>query len=342
MVAGAAEAHVAGALATERDGPDLSALLVAGVPMLIAAVLYGVGVVRLGDRATRSSRSRLLRAVSFYAGLAVLALALFSPLDRWAAELFSAHMVQHELIMLAAAPLLVLGRPLPVFLWGFNDASRAAVANFFKRGALQTTWGALHGAGCAWVLHALALWVWHVPRFFNAAVVDRFTHDLQHLTFLATALLFWSSLFEARRATRQGAAIVYLFTTTIHTGILGALIALATRPWYAEFLQPATAWQLTALEDQQLGGLIMWVPGSIVYVGTALVLFARWIRDSERPAGITAQSGRTPDSASAGQSGSTGAVIFSDSETPESFNRARQDAGSSPCSSLPLGVSRMK
>jgi putative membrane protein len=106
-------------------------------------------------------------------------------------------------------------------------------------------------------------------------------HELQHLTFLLTALVFWAALFDERRRERQGAAILYLFTTTVHTSILGALITFAAHPWYASYLQTSTQWGLTALEDQQLGGLIMWVPGSLVYVGAALVLLARWIAAPE-------------------------------------------------------------
>jgi putative membrane protein len=245
--------------------------------MLIGAALYIAGSFNV-QRAPRELR---WRAAAFAAGLVVLAIALLSPLDRWAAELFSAHMIQHELLMLGAAPLLVLGRPLPLFLWAFPAAIRPAVAGFFQRRTTRAVWTTLHGAGCAWLMHALALWIWHVPRFFNAALANRLVHDLQHITFLVTALFFWSALFDARRAAQRGAGIVYLFTTTIHTGILGALITLASRPWYTESLQPLSHWPLSALEDQQLGGLIMWVPGSVVYVGAALVLFARWVAGTE-------------------------------------------------------------
>jgi putative membrane protein len=278
---------------TGSPATDLGSVLAAGVPMLAGAVLYLVGFLKVHGRdlGTRGRRAALWRASAFFAGLAVLAGALWSALDRWAVELFSAHMVQHELIMLAAAPLLVLGRPLSLFLWALPPDARRATANFVHRKAVSGAWTVLHAAGCAWLLHALALWVWHVPRFFDAALSSRPIHDLQHFTFLATALLFWSALFEARNATRRGAGIVYLFTTTIHTGILGALITLASRPWYAEYLQPARGWQLSALEDQQLGGLIMWVPGSAVYVAAALVLFARWINES--PATAPHRSGTT-------------------------------------------------
>ena len=254
--------------------------LAATMPMLVAAILYALGATNLW-RAQRRSRYRLLVRISaFGAGLGVLGIALLSPLDRVSAELFSAHMVQHELIMLAAAPLLVLGHPLPLFLWAFPGRARPGLVTFFHGRLIRRIWSVLSGAGCAWLLHALALWVWHVPRFFNAGLSRQTVHDLQHLTFLAAALLFWSALFEARGAHQRGAGIVYLFTTTIHTAVLGALIALASNPWYAESPQPSMGWQLTSLEDQQLGGLIMWVPGCIVYVGCALVLFARWITAS--------------------------------------------------------------
>jgi putative membrane protein len=291
-VPGIAAAHVASSGVARDAGLDLA---VAATPMVLAAALYIAGAVKLRRTRTHPPRQLLLRATAFACGLCVLAVALLSPLDSVSAELFFAHMIQHELIMLAAAPLLVLGHPLPIFLWSFPSRMRRAVSATLHRSPVRASWNVLSGALSAWLLHALALWVWHVPRFFNAALADRGIHDLQHLSFLAAALLFWSALFQARGADRRGAAIVYLFTTTLHTGVLGALIALASTPWYAEYLQPAAGWQLTALEDQQLGGLIMWVPGCIVYVGCALGLFARWVMS----AGVvpTLTSGSAPPAA---------------------------------------------
>jgi putative membrane protein len=260
------------------ESDTVAELVAAGVPMLCAGILYAAGQIRLSGRNASSG----LRAMAFWSGLVTLALALFSPLDRWSAELFSAHMVQHEVLMLIAAPLLVLGRPLPLFLWAFPQAPRSSIAAWFQRPRLKTTWRVLHAAGAAWVLHALALWVWHIPPLFDAVLENRFIHDLQHVTFIGTALLFWSALFSERRSAQRGAGIVYLFTTTIHTSILGALITFASHPWYSSYLNTPAAWGLTALEDQQLGGLIMWVPGSLVYVGVALYLLARWIVASEQ------------------------------------------------------------
>jgi len=130
-----------------------------------------------------------------------------------------------------------------------------------------------------WVAHALALWAWHVPALFRAALERPLLHEIQHFTFLVTALLFWSGLLLARDAFQRGAVVLYLFTTTVHTSVLGALITLANRPLYTPDLRPASV--LDPMRDQQLGGLIMWVPGSIIYVVAGLILLVRWVRASD-------------------------------------------------------------
>jgi len=263
---GVPTAAVAHTIAAGGTGNQTSDWLGAGIPILCAAVLYVLGWVAL------KARGSSWRAVAFVSGLLTLTLALLSPLDTAGAEFFWVHMVQHETLMLICAPLLVLGRPLAIFIWAFPRAVRAVIARAVQQPAVKRTWRTLSSPGTAWLLHALALWIWHVPALFNAVATNRFIHDLQHVSFVATALLFWSALFEERRAAQQGAGIVYLFTTTIHSSVLGALITFASRPWYSAY----------GLEDQQLGGLIMWVPGSLVYVGIALVLLARWIAGSHR------------------------------------------------------------
>jgi putative membrane protein len=279
LVASAADAHTAAQAA--RGTSRVSALTQVGIPMIVAALLYATGAARVWMRSAHGRRMIAQRAVAFAAGLAALAVALLSPLDAWGAELFSMHMAQHEILMLVAAPLLVLGRPLPLFLWAFHGTWREALTRCVQARGVQRAWGALIAAGTAWALHAVALWVWHVPELFAAVLRNPLIHDLQHFTFLATALLFWAALFDEHRRGQRGAAILYLFTTTVHTGVLGALITLASHPWYAPYLQTSASWGLTPLEDQQLGGLIMWVPGSLVYIGAALVLLARYISASD-------------------------------------------------------------
>jgi len=256
------------------------------VPLLVAAIGYAAGLARLRPH-VHARRELAARAVAFSAGWLALALALLSPLDAAAGRSFAAHMLQHEILMLIAAPLLVLGRGLPILLWSLPHHARKSVGHFTKRHAVRSFWNGLTAPVSAWLLHGAALWLWHAPPFFNAALKDGTLHHWQHATFFVSALLFWHALLRHGAQSSRGAAIFYLFTTTVHTGVLGALITFARTPLYAPFdyglLQPGA---LTPLEDQQLGGLIMWVPGALVYVGAALTLLARWLRESSQPDGV--------------------------------------------------------
>jgi cytochrome c oxidase assembly factor CtaG len=270
MVSGIAAAHV------PESASDPTALLAVVLPVLLSAALYLRGYLR--QRASP-------RALAFFAGLAVLAASLLPPLDRWSASSFAFHMTQHELLMLIAAPLMVLGRPLPYLLWSLPASWRSGIASVIRHPAVRRPWSILLNPTFAWVLHAVVLWVWHAPSFFDAALRNRGIHDLQHLSFLVSALVFWSALLEERVRERQGVAVLYLFTTTVHTSVLGALLTFATHPWYSAYLSTTPEWNLSPLEDQQIGGLIMWVPASLVYVGVGLALLARWIESSD-PAGL--------------------------------------------------------
>lgn len=272
-------AHVASEVATSENvgGLPISELLDVGLPILAAGALYAIGVIRLWRRSGQARAARAGQAASFAAGLIVLVFALLSRLERLGQELFAFHMIQHELLMLVAAPLLVCGRPLAVWLWAFPRGGRQWLSRLGETRSFAAFWRTVTSPLSAWTLHAIVLWVWHAPSLFDATLVDRGIHNLQHVTFLLSALLFWFALLNARAREAQGVAILYLFTTTVHAGALGALITFAARPWYPHYLATAPKWGLTALEDQQLGGLIMWVPASMVFVGFALVLLARWI-----------------------------------------------------------------
>jgi cytochrome c oxidase assembly factor CtaG len=129
----------------------------------------------------------------------------------------------------------------------------------------------------ATVWHGVVIWFWHAPPLFDLAVADITVHRLQHLSFLSSALAFWWALF--RRADR-GAASLHLFATMLHTTVLGALIVLAPRALYPVQTADPMRWGLTPLEDQQLAGLIMWVPAGTIYAGAALACMAVWVRRS--------------------------------------------------------------
>jgi cytochrome c oxidase assembly factor CtaG len=204
------------------------------------------------------------------------------PVHTLGETLFSVHMVEHELLMTVAAPLLVLGRPLIAFLWALPQPARRDLGSLSRARTVHRAWLFATTAIVAWTLHAIALWVWHLPALFEAALGSELVHSLQHLCFLGAALLYWTSLLRHRHNSEsRGAAVISLFATTLHSSILGALLTLGTVAWYPLYSTRSVAWGLTAIEDQQLAGLVMWVPGGLVYMGAALALAAMWLGESE-------------------------------------------------------------
>jgi cytochrome c oxidase assembly factor CtaG len=123
---------------------------------------------------------------------------------------------------------------------------------------------------------------------FQATLSSDWIHSAQHISFLGTALLFWWSLFYAHGRTGYGSSVLYVFTTAVHTSILGALLTFAGAVWYPAYAPSTTAWGLSPLEDQQIGGLIMWIPAGVVYLAAGLWLLALCLRDSD----IVANRGR--------------------------------------------------
>jgi len=245
--------------------------------MAAVGLLYVRGLHRLWTNAGRGAGVPVWRAACFAGGIATLILALLSPVDMLSAELFSMHMVQHELLMLVAAPLLVCGRPLAVFVWAFRSDGRKRIANVVKSRAVQAPWQMLTIPFTAWLLHAVILWVWHFPSLFQAGLTSDVVHAVQHGSFLASALLFWASLIGPHWRLRAGAAVIYILTTAIHTGMLGALLTFSSRIWYPAYVPTTGAWGLSALEDQQLGGLIMWVPAGFILLTAGLLVAANAI-----------------------------------------------------------------
>lgn len=188
-------------------------------------------------------------------------------------------MTQHELLMLVAAPLLVLSKPVVAALNALPPGRVQSLLRWTKPWWVQGVWRFVTKPLVAWLLHAVVLWTWHIPALLRAALQSEFVHALQHISFLLSAVLFWWALLHRGHGTLgYGAAVLYVFTTAVHSGLLGALITLAGVVWYPEYLGTTQSWSLTPLEDQQLGGLIMWVPACTVYIVAGLALFAGWLR----------------------------------------------------------------
>ena len=245
------------------------------VPLVLTAVLYS-----RGNKAGRGIAR--WEAFAFWAGWTTLAIALVSPVHAMGEALFAAHMTQHELMMLVAAPLRVLGRPLVPYIWALPPTWRRGLARPFTSPAFERLWRQASDPLPSFCLHGAALWTWHVPRLYEVTVSNDLVHTAQHLSFLASALLFWWSLLRNPRTTGQyGIAAVYVFGTAMHSSILGALLTFAPVVWYPVYSETTWAWGLTALEDQQIGGLIMWVPAGIAYTIAGLALITAWLRESE-------------------------------------------------------------
>jgi putative membrane protein len=244
----------------------------------LAAVLYAAGAMAVWRNAGPGRGIRKHQAAAFALGWLTLVIALVSPLHRLGETLFSAHMAQHELLMTVAAPLLVLGRPLLPFLWALPAAWRRMAGSWASGSRARAAWEMLSHPVVAWGLHGTVIWLWHAPSLYQASVEHEAVHALQHLSFLGTALLFWWTALR-RRGTRLGSmvAIVALFTTAIHTSLLGALLTFSPRIWYPLYLPGTAPWRLTPLEDQQLAGLIMWIPAGLAYAAAALALLGAWL-----------------------------------------------------------------
>jgi putative membrane protein len=249
-------------------------------PLVVISLVISAGLFIAGLGRCKSLRT--WEALCFTGGWLALFVALVSPLHAWGRVLFSAHMSQHEVLMLVAAPLLVLGRPLVVFLWALPLNWSRRIGNLGKVPAVNRLWKTVTIPLVAWVVHAVALWTWHIPLLFEAVQRNEAVHTAQHLSFLLSALLFWWALIHGPQgAMGYGAAVLYLFTTSIHSGVLGALLTVAGSIWYPSYAGLTTSWGLTPLEDQQLGGLIMWIPAGLVYLIAGLALFTGWLREAD-------------------------------------------------------------
>ena len=225
------------------------------VPLSISAVVYALGAGHLAQRS--ELRRRGWEHACYAAGWLALAAALVSPLHPMGEVLFSAHMVQHEVMMLVAGPMLVLGRPLVPYWWGLPPAWRRVAGAVSKSRLVASLWRWMSRPVNAWWIHAATLWAWHAPVLFEETISSDLVHSLQHLSFLLSSLLFWWALIHGRDASMgYGMAVFYVFSTAVHSSILGALLTFSTRVWYPVYSQTTAKWGLTPIEDQQIGAAL--------------------------------------------------------------------------------------
>jgi putative membrane protein len=248
------------------------------LPLTLLILVYLIGAFRRG-----TWRTLCWRHVSFLSGWLTLAFALTSPIHELGEQLFSAHMLQHEILILISAPLISAAHPGATCLWAFAPRHRVNLGGWIH--AVESNWLLIFITRplSAWLLEALTLWIWHIPALYQATLTSDWVHAAQHLSFFLTAVLFWSALYGVRRsAMSYGAATVYVFGTAVHCSALGALLTFSMVVWYPVYTNTTKLWGLTPSQDQQLGGVIMWVPSAVVFIVIGLVLFARWLVESDR------------------------------------------------------------
>ena len=252
--------------------------------LALAAWLYARGVRLLWRRAGVGRGIRIGQVVAFAGGLFAIFVALISPLDGLGAALFAGHMAQHLILTEVAAPLLTLGAPLLPVLWALPPVWRRGVGHWWRQArGLRSTWRSLTHPLVVWGLFAITLWLWHIPTLYQATLRSEWAHIAQHSSFLGTGLLFWWALLHpgGHRGLNYGAGILLVFTTMLHSGLLGVLMTFSTTAWYPVYTPAVAAWGLTPVEDQQMGGLIMWIVGGAIYMVAAVSLCGVWLNTLE-------------------------------------------------------------
>jgi cytochrome c oxidase assembly factor CtaG len=221
-------------------------------------------------------------------------LALLSPIDRFASVLFTLHMVQHLLLIMVAAPLLLLADPLPAFLWALPRRARHRVGRLLRReAALRRGVWILTWMPVAWLVFVGNLWAWHHPAAYQAALRHEAIHDVEHLTFFGTALLFWWPIINPAPRVRgllhlgrPTLHILYCMAAAAQSVALGAVIALPEHVLYPCYAAAPRLWGLSPLNDQALGGGIMWVSAHM-YLLPILLMVARFLNEEARAASWT-------------------------------------------------------
>jgi putative membrane protein len=232
----------------------------------------------------RTAVSRRRRHACFYAGLAVLLVALASPLDALSEQLFWAHMLQHILLLVVAPPLIVLARPWARLWRSLPLDARQSLGRSFTRGRLR--WlrhlsAALGRPLPSFVLFCGVVLAWHVPVLFDATLRSEALHAFEHTLFFATAIMFWKQVIDSpplHASLGELQRVAYLVGAMVVMWVLAVVLALAPHPLYGAYAQQASRPDgISALSDQQIAAGIMWVPGSITFVIVLFVYFHRWL-----------------------------------------------------------------
>ncbi len=254
------------------------------IPIALAATFYVRGLRRWTDR---SRAHPAWRTALYFSGLALLVLAIESPLDRLGEHHFSMHMIQHELVIMVAVPLILLGAPTTPSLLGMPRWLRLGVVRpLMRRREVRALYRALTHPVAAIAIFNLALWWWHLaPGWYDAAIEGEVAHAAQHVTFIAVATLLWWNVIDPkplRSRVPYLPRVLYVFAAAAPKHILGAFLTFAEEPLYETYETATPILALSASDDQALGGLIMWIPSLMMVLAVMGVIFAVWARKAEQ------------------------------------------------------------
>ncbi len=254
-------------------------------------LLYGAGWVRLRRKGGRLATYG--RLVAYFSGLFLIGIALMSPVETLAGQLFFMHMIQHLLLIMLVPPLLMLANPFPFAIWGLPAGPRRVAGGWLSRlmhrdSSFRRALRQVSGPGTIWLLYVILLVAWHDPNAYNAALRIDWVHDLEHFSFLLPALASWWLITGAaphiQKPLAGGVRIAYVIAAIPPAMLLGIALAFSTQPAYTYYLTVPRPWGLSVLQDQMLGGVLMWVPGSMMYIIAVLILTARWLdREEKKP-----------------------------------------------------------
>lgn len=255
--------------------------------LLLFGSLYSLGWWRIRhQQANPASHTRRLaagwRLAAYLGGLIILAISLMSPVDVLSGQLLFMHMIQHKLMIVFAPPLLWLANPFPFFLWGLPPRLRRQAGRLLRpasrfRHALR----ALTAPGLVWLAFVAVLIGWHDPNAYNAALRSDLIHDIEHLTFFGTAMLFWWHAIGAAprlRSLSRGLRLAYVLGVVPVNMAIGVTIAFASQPIYTYYIGMPRLWGISVMLDQMIGGVIMWILGSEMHIYAALIIILRMIK----------------------------------------------------------------
>ncbi|MCL4833541.1 MAG: cytochrome c oxidase assembly protein [Caldilineaceae bacterium] len=256
------------------------------LPLTLLGAFQFIGWRRLRQRGVQRFANGW-RLASYFAGLALLILALLSPIDVLSGQLFAMHMIQHLLLVMVVPPLLWLAGPFATGLWALPRPMRLRIGGWFQqesrfRQLLRLT----TQPGLSWLLFVGILFGWHDPTAYSLAQGNGWIHDLEHLSFFGSAMLFWWRVVGAGPHIHGKSSLLfrigYVLGVVPPNMFLGVAIALAESPIYTYYLSVPRLYGISVLDDQMIAGLIMWIPGSMMYIAAALVLVARLFINADR------------------------------------------------------------